>query len=64
MEIKKKILRMFRFITDSIADPFDMRDFLLFSGLFILSYGLWLLSPWIGYSVGGLLLMLIALFMK
>jgi len=64
MEIKQKILSFFHIDSGSVREKIDIRDFLLFSGLFFVAYGLWLFAPWIGYSVGGFLLMLIALLMK
>jgi len=64
MEIKTKFSQLLHYLAESIAGPFDVRDFLLFSGLFFVAYGLWLFAPWIGYSVGGFLLMIIAVSMK
>lgn len=64
MEIKQKIYKLFHFISTLITFSFDVRDFLLFSGLFFIGYGLWLYAPWIGFLVGGFLLMILALAMK
>jgi hypothetical protein len=41
---------------------FDVRDLLVFGGLAMLGYGLYLLRPWIGWSVAGLVLMSFGLF--
>jgi hypothetical protein len=51
-------------LRNCIAAGFDIRDFFVFSGLFILSYGLFLYAPWVGYAVGGAILMLIGYLMK
>jgi hypothetical protein len=64
MKIKQKIYQLFNFISTLITFSFDVRDFILFSGLFFVSYGLWLYAPWIGFTVGGFLLMILALAMK
>lgn len=49
LDIFKKLIRPMRLI--------GVRDVLYFGGLAMLGYGLWLLRPWIGCSVAGLLLM-------
>jgi hypothetical protein len=36
---------------------FDVRDFLFFGGLSLTGYGFWLLKPWVGFVVSGILLM-------
>jgi hypothetical protein len=41
---------------------FDVRDFLVFGGLFLLGYGLFLLRPWIGFATTGSIMMAIGLF--
>jgi len=41
---------------------FDVRDIFVFGGLALLGYGLFLLRPWLGYSVTGAVLMAIGLF--
>lgn len=43
---------------------FDVRDVFVFGGLALLGYGLFLLRPWLGYSVAGLLLMIIGYLME
>lgn len=63
MNIKQVFLRLFHVLATS-NNNLDVRDIFLFSGLFFTAYGLWLLSPWIGFSVGGFLLMLIGLLMR
>lgn len=40
----------------------DIRDILVFGGLGLLGYGLWLLRPWMGFAVTGAVLMGIGLF--
>ena len=64
MNIKQKLLKLYHILVMSIVNALDVRDIFLFSGLFILSYGLWLYAPWIGFSVGGFLLMILGLLMK
>ena len=64
MNIKQKLFKLYHIFSTSIQNLIDVRDIFLFSGLFILSYGLWLLAPWIGFSVGGFLLMILGLLMK
>lgn len=46
----------------AVYAAFDVRDFFVFGGLAMLGYGLYLLRPWIGWSVAGLILMTIGLF--
>jgi len=64
MEIKQKLLSLLHFVSTLITFSFDVRDLLLFIGLFFVGYGLWLYAPWIGFTVAGFLLMLLALAMK
>jgi hypothetical protein len=45
----------------SLVSLFDIRDFLVFGGLVLMGYGLWLYRPWIGFTIVGLLLMLIGI---
>jgi len=47
----------------SIYNSFDVRDCFVFCGLGMLGYGLYLLSPWIAFSVCGALLMAIGYLM-
>lgn len=64
MGIKQNVLRFLHFLATMASDGLDVRDFFLFAGLFFTSYGLWLLAPWIGFTVGGFLLMILALLMR
>jgi protein-S-isoprenylcysteine O-methyltransferase Ste14 len=48
----------------SLMSLFDIRDFLVFGGLIMLGYGLWLFKPWIGFAVTGFFLMLIGYFIR
>jgi hypothetical protein len=48
----------------SIQKGLDIKDFLVFGGLAILGYGLWLKAPWLGFSVVGASLMLIGYFVE
>lgn len=43
---------------------FDVRDLLVFGGMAMLGYGLYLLRPWIAFTVCGSLLMLIGYVMR
>lgn len=64
MEIKAKFYKLFHIISESMKFEIDVRDVFLFTGWGMVAYGLWLLAPWIGFTIGGLLLMLMALLMK
>jgi len=64
MEIKQKLSKLFHLVSTLITFSFDVRDLFLFIGLFFVGYGLWLYAPWIGFTVAGFLLMLLALAMK
>lgn len=64
MNIKQSFFKFINFISTLITFSFDVRDFLLFAGLFFVGYGLYLYAPWVGFSVGGFLLMILALAMK
>jgi len=41
----------------------DIRDIFVFGGLAIMSYGLYLFKPWIAYTIGGMILMALGLFL-
>jgi hypothetical protein len=47
----------------TLKKGFDVRDVLVFGGLSMLGYGLYLLRPWLGFAVSGALMMGIGLFM-
>ena len=47
-----------------IKDYLDIRDILVFGGLGLLGYGLWLLRPWLGFAVAGAVLMGIGYLMR
>ena len=64
MKIKQLLFKLFASISTLVTIKSDVRDFFLFSGLFFVGYGLYLYAPWIGFTVGGGLLMLIAIIMK
>ena len=64
MEIKAKITKLLNSISESMKFEIDVRDVFLFAGWGLLTYGLCLLAPWIGFSVGGFVLMVIAIVMK
>jgi len=55
-------LKFFKKIPAALAKALDVRDFLLFGGLAMLGYGLWLFRPWVGFAVCGVVLMVIGLF--
>lgn len=40
----------------------DIQDFFIFGGLALLGYGLWMLYPWLGFTVPGAILMCFGLF--
>ena len=51
-------------LVGSIKNGLDVRDFLVFGGLSMLGYGLYLLRPWLGFAVAGALLMGIGYLMR
>lgn len=55
-------LKFFKKIPALIMKIFDVRDFFVFGGLGMLGYGLWLLKPWIAFTVCGVVFMAIGLF--
>jgi len=42
----------------------QFRDILLFSGIFLLGYGLYLFKPWVSFTICGLFIMIGGFFMK
>lgn len=57
MKFIQKIQEVFLCVTKA----FDIRDFLVFGGLSMLGYGLYLREPWIAFSVCGVLSMALGL---
>lgn len=49
-------------LAKAVKTALDLRDFFLFFGLIMLGYGLYLLRPWLGFSVPGLIMVCISLF--
>jgi len=47
-----------------IIASFSLRDFLLLFGFGLLAHGLYLLYPWLAYTVCGILLLVGGFFMK
>jgi len=63
--VKKLIDRSQVFLNSlakAVKTALDLRDFFLFFGLIMLGYGLYLLRPWLGFSVPGLIMVCISLF--
>lgn len=58
MNLKKRI----KFVLSGVRKSFDVRDVLVFGGLAMLGFGLFLLRPWLGFAVAGLILMCFGLF--
>lgn len=48
----------------ALSKAIDIRDVLVFGGLGLLGYGLWLLQPWLGFAVSGAVLMGIGYLMR
>jgi len=46
----------------ALVKAVDIRDFFIFGGLALLGYGLYLLRPWLGFAVIGLILLCLGLF--
>lgn len=44
-----------------VLSAFDIRDCLVFGGVAMLGYGLWLLRPWLGWAASGLILFTLGL---
>lgn len=57
----KKITNSIGSFVSKAWKAFDIRDFFVFGGLGMLGYGLWLLRPWLGFAVSGLLLFILGL---
>lgn len=47
-----------------LVNAFDIRDFILLGGLGMLGYGLYLLDPWIAFTVCGALLVVLSILMR
>ncbi len=48
----------------SVAAALDVRLFLFFGGLLMLGYGLYLVYPWLSFTVSGSILMLVGWLME
>jgi hypothetical protein len=48
----------------AFIDWLDIRDFLMLGGFLLLGYGLYLFSPWVSFSIAGVLLMATGFFWK
>jgi hypothetical protein len=40
----------------------ELRDFLIFGGISMLGYGLWMLYPWLGWTATGTIFLCLGLF--
>jgi hypothetical protein len=60
----KQIVAKAASLVGSIKNGLDVRDVLVFGGLSMLGYGLYLLRPWLGFAVAGALLMGIGYLMR
>jgi len=56
-----RFLVVFASWVKAVKSAFDVRDFLVFGGMFSLGYGLYTLYPWLGFSAFGLTSMLLGL---
>ena len=61
-KLKTKINNLISWISTKVKSAFDLQDIFVFTGLFLLGYGLWLVKPWLAYSVIGLILFCMGLF--
>jgi hypothetical protein len=57
----RKIGNFIKSLFKGLWNAFELRDIFVFGGLFSLGYGLWLLRPWLGFAVPGLLLFVLGL---
>ena len=60
IEALKKVFDV-RGLLVSIKSSFDMRDLLVYGGLFFIGYGLHQLYPWLGFTAFGVVSMLLGL---
>ena len=65
VQIIKKILKMIAFFPSKAYAAFDVKDFLVFGGLGMLGYGLYLKwGQWLAFIVCGILFMIIGYLMR
>ncbi|MEN6375525.1 MAG: hypothetical protein ABFD75_12225 [Smithella sp.] len=57
-----KFINLLKSFSVKAFEAFDARDFLVFGGLILLGYGLYLLRPWFGLAVTGAILIYMGLF--
>jgi hypothetical protein len=62
VKIIDKIKDSARSLLSWLKSALDIRDFLLFGGLVLLGYGLWLYAPWLGFAVPGAILTAFGIF--
>lgn len=60
-KIIRKIVNFIKSLFKGLWGFFEFRDILVYGGLYLFGYGLWLLRPWLGFAVSGLLLFLLGL---
>lgn len=60
-KIIRKIGNFIKSLFKGLWGFFEFRDILVYGGLYLFGYGLWLLRPWLGFAVSGLLLFLLGL---
>jgi hypothetical protein len=63
LKIIKKILNSVKSRCQAAKAAFDIRDFFVFCGLVLLGHGLYLLRPWVSFSVCGTILMMFGFLM-
>jgi hypothetical protein len=61
VKIVKKTANLIKSLLLGACKVLDIRDILVYGGLYSFGYGLWLLRPWLGFAVPGLLLFLLGL---
>ena len=61
MILLNKLKTVFVSWTGAVIAALDIRDFLVYGGLFSIFYGLYQFRPWVGWSVFGLVSMLLGL---
>ena len=62
MKFITKFYGFFNTRIEAFKNAVDGRDFLFCLGLLMLGYGLFLLRPWLGFSVPGAIMVCISLF--
>lgn len=61
-KIKSAVVKAVVDISSAVRKAIDLRDCFVFGGLGIMGYGLYLLRPWIAFTVCGAIILAIGIF--